>query len=113
MNNRDPDFYQSSGAKSVSLGAKSMKSLRKQQTMKLEADQEDYLDLFGREETRVGIFGKYIGAANYLMQEDLRRDESNLKSKEDNSLRQLDQTRKTYKSKTVNKKSQHNAENRV
>jgi hypothetical protein len=90
-----------------------MKSIRRQQSVKLDAQEEDYLDLFGREETRVGIFGKYIGAANFFMQEDLRRDESNLKSKENNSLRQLDRSSKTQKSKTFGKKSKRNSEKRV
>lgn len=53
-----------------------MTTIRRHQGAKQDANDEDFLDLFGREENRVDIFGRYIGAANFIMQDYLRKEES-------------------------------------
>jgi hypothetical protein len=48
---------------SISAGTKSVTTIRKQPNLRTEGIDDYYLDLFGKEEHRVEIFGRYIGAA--------------------------------------------------
>jgi len=69
---------------SVSAGTKSVTTIRRQPNLRTDGNDEYYLDLFGKEENRVEIFGRYIGATQVLLQNDFKKKEE--ESSLENSL---------------------------
>lgn len=69
----DLQMGEPSVAESVSAGTKSITTIRKQSHLRGDGNEDNYLDWFGREENRVEIFGRYIGAAQVLLQNDFKK----------------------------------------
>ena len=63
----DLQMDEPSVAESLSAGTKSITTIRKHTNLRGDGDEEYFLDLFGKEENRVEIFGRYIGAAQFLL----------------------------------------------